>query len=423
MCGLTRKVCQVLGLTEQLGQTVVDARCVQPGSNGGDGIVRSPVVRETLGPSLQCVLAGGAGGAHTRLLAPIGEAMEPRLQIKKAVVQAGTEHKACGMVPAEGGELESLAEEIADAHTLAEPCGLVLDGAGLAPRPLELTEPLVAHSGTLAPVDGRFRAWRRATHADLSLRQEDPGRGVCVSRRPGSPFLELGCYFDGLPYHQAVRRVVERLGMRPRAVQVERGAGLRDRPFARILETPLVERPGSELGAVMADPDLRVTRVEVEDGLGVVAGAQEIVAVLGARTPTLFHPVAVWTDGQAFSRPPGEEAAMRDAAGRAFRKLRQLVERVEPTYASLTLLSGLPAPLDLARGAPAPCDLFLSEPLLGLAEAKALFGPSGAKVEAMHGGVHVSAGGFNREGRALPVEVRDRIGAELGRRIAERLVR
>lgn len=244
-----------------------------------------------------------------------------------------------------------------------------------------------------------------------------------MSRQPGAPFLELGCYFDGTRYDQAVRRLVERLGARPRVVQLEQGAGLRDRPFARIMETPLRERPGSELGPALSDPDVRVLKIEVDNGLGVVAGAQEIVAVLGTSRPSLHHPIAVWADGQAFSRPPGEEEAMRDAAGRAFKALRQLVERVDPTYASLSLLRSLPGPEDLARGTPAPYDLYLSGPLLTVAEAEALFRPSGAKVDAMHGGVYVSAGSFHRAGRALPAETRERIGVELGRRIAERLVR
>ncbi len=253
---------------------------------------------------------------------------------------------------------------------------------------------------------------------------DGPGHDGHVSRRPGPPYLELGCFFDGTPYDQALRRFLDRLGARPRSFDAQRGPGLRTLPFTGPIEGGAHETgPGGGLADAFAEPDLRVTRIDVEEGLGVVPGAQEIVAVLGTRRPSLVHPVAVWADGQAFSRPPGEEEAMRDAAARAFKSLRRLVERVEPTYASLTLLSSLPAPDDVARGVPAPYDLYLTERLLELVEARALFAQSGAKVEALHGGVYVSAGSFNPKGRALPVDARDRIGVELGRRLAERLAR
>ncbi len=173
-------------------------------------------------------------------------------------------------------------------------------------------------------------------------------------RWPCAPFLELGFYFQDVPYHLALTRVVgvlRSMGGSVVLVSALRGEGVRDRPFSSSWTGLEEEHPGAEtLEPWSVDPDRRVTRVALEGGTRVVPRSQEVVAVIETAEETSVHPIALWLDGSVFSLPtPRGAVAARARLRRAEAAQRALIERLDPSYSGITVYCALPTPAALLR--------------------------------------------------------------------------
>jgi hypothetical protein len=239
-------------------------------------------------------------------------------------------------------------------------------------------------------------------------------------RRPQGPFLEISFYFAELSEADALTRLVASLIERGASFTGEGyahlGPGLRDEPFESptdLIQESVTIKDMAALERHLADPDVRVVEVLLENATGTAPGVAEIVTLLRISPEAAIvdkHPLVIWTDGDVFSHllSPQERAQAQAVGEQVYRLFRALVERLEPSYAAITSEIPLECPTDL-RSDPrsgAFREFFVKRVFLGARNTdrlRELF--ADAYIEEIAGGLYVSCYEFsNPEGNSLDSE-------------------
>jgi hypothetical protein len=221
---------------------------------------------------------------------------------------------------------------------------------------------------------------------------------------PQAPFLELQFYWN-LPEQVAFRQLIMvllDLGARfSGRAYVHIGNNFRDRSFAGIADEPRYEvdvHDLQELERYLLDPSVRVIEVPMNRATGAapdeVAETVTYVSISSTASTRDYHPLAIYTDGEMFSGPPGyRDTELADVVGhQIYLRFKTLIESLEPIYAAITSEESLPPPSDLATSSYNVFrDFYISERHFGqdlVAEIKALY--ADAYIEPIGDGVYIS---------------------------------
>lgn len=238
-------------------------------------------------------------------------------------------------------------------------------------------------------------------------------------RQPDAPFLELSFYFADRPEVEALTQLIAAIadlgGRFTGHSLIQRGAQIRDRPFASITSEPREIAAVADIADVMrymADPNVRLLQVSMAGTSGTTQDVAEIVTLLSISPEAAHadhHPLAVWTDGWLFS---GEISSKHQSQARAtglqaYQRFKEVVRIVRPSYAAITVEYGLECPTDLRRDprSAAFLDFYVSQLYLGalaFARIQGLF--ADAYSESMGDGKYISSSEvFNPQGRKLDI--------------------
>ncbi len=182
-------------------------------------------------------------------------------------------------------------------------------------------------------------------------------------RYPDPPFLEIGLYFADRDGRRALLDLFQYFeshgGSLEGRVQIHREA---NRPSAEswILGDPTTEvtvRDREQLLQLFADPNVRVVQVYMCNATRVVPDALEIATQLSISPEASRrgdnHPVAIWMEGEAFSRPPGFPIEPARTIGlRAFATFTNIVQSLKPSYGVLQVDGSLECLSDLRENVP-----------------------------------------------------------------------
>jgi hypothetical protein len=202
---------------------------------------------------------------------------------------------------------------------------------------------------------------------------------------PESPFLEFGFYKDLADDADALAAVVEAELERGSEflgdVSIHRGKGARSAQFGEVTDfrTETTTVTLAELRTLLYDSDSRVLKAWFRSGKadGSAITIITLLSISEIAKATDRHPVAVWTDGDAFSGPHLDERSREREVriGQAsFRRFSDLIGKTQPSYAAMTVESGLSCPTDYlidSRGEPFGA-VYLSERFVGPKGIKAL---------------------------------------------------
>jgi len=176
-------------------------------------------------------------------------------------------------------------------------------------------------------------------------------------RNPDPPYLEIGFYFQHLSGRDAFRTltksIVKDLHATPKEITILNSAeNVLLRSSVSTLYSQRVSS-NTELWKLIEDDKRFAVKLAVEKGTKIVPDAREYVAVLPitSSTPgTNGNSVAIWIEGAAFSGPSTQEAPsskVRSIGQKARAVFVSLVQRMNPTYAAITVAYGLESPCDL----------------------------------------------------------------------------
>lgn len=172
---------------------------------------------------------------------------------------------------------------------------------------------------------------------------------------------------------------------------------------------------------VISDPKVCVIQLDVINASGIYDDMLERVTYTSIPDSTVGkerHPIAIWTDGQAFEFDEGSTQA-REYGLRAYKRFLELVQVLDPDYGAITFEETVPTVTELRSNAntAAFSDFYLSyRKGSGVAGAiTKLF--SGGYVEDVQHGVYVSStSDFNPERKGVAVS--DSVQAKVGELIA-----
>jgi hypothetical protein len=234
-------------------------------------------------------------------------------------------------------------------------------------------------------------------------------------REPEAPFLELHFYLtdntDPWNLYRVVRELVNLRANLVGSIAVHEGSGVRDSPF----RSPLFEdmhdlemRDLSRFDELLRDENLRPVRVLMTSASGTTEDVAELITFDRISEEAAIqdrHPIAIYTSGDAFNLDDAEES--QRIGLRAYRRFRELVERLKPTYAAITVEEALECLTDLRLKGPsfmAFRNFYVSGREFGgqmLSELRSIF--DGAFIEEMADGLYISCWpDFNPEHRMPP---------------------
>jgi hypothetical protein len=202
---------------------------------------------------------------------------------------------------------------------------------------------------------------------------------------PESPFLEFGFYNamadDADSFAGVIEAELERGSEFLGDVRIHRGKGARTAQFDEVTDfvTETTTVTSAELGTLLNDSDTRVLKAWFRSGKadGSAITIITLLSISEVAKATDRHPVAVWTDGDAFSGPhPDDGSREREVrvGQSSFRRFSDLIGKTDPSYAAMTVERGLLCPTDYltdSRGEPFGA-VYLSERFVGPTGIKAL---------------------------------------------------
>lgn len=176
-------------------------------------------------------------------------------------------------------------------------------------------------------------------------------------RFPNLPQLEFGLYFADYTGDESMRRVFRYLlatgGEATGAVNTHADTP-RIARFASIYDYPLTECTVDsirEIEELMESTNARVVQVEFRNAIRLIRKSPEILTQSCISQESIandHHPVAIWLDGSVFFRPPGKTTKSEKKFGKkVYSRFRKLVLGTNPSYAAMTIESGLKCPTDL----------------------------------------------------------------------------
>lgn len=176
-------------------------------------------------------------------------------------------------------------------------------------------------------------------------------------RNPDPPFLELGFHFDRVSgreaFHKLTRTVIEKLGAIPKEVTFR---NCEERVLLRSNEsTSSTQRVSSheDVWKLFEDEKRLAVKLAVEKGTKIVPDAIEFVTILPVNSSDpgeCGNSVAIWIEGAVFSVSSAQDgipSKTRSVGLKARSVFVDLVRRLNPTYAAITVDYGLESPCDL----------------------------------------------------------------------------
>jgi hypothetical protein len=251
---------------------------------------------------------------------------------------------------------------------------------------------------------------------------------------PDPPFLELGFYFGDQPEADSfaclVTKLMELGASLTGAGSAHRGPDIRTKSFASMTDQPLpkpVTVSADSLTSIFKDPAIRIVELAMKDPIGIAQNAPGLVSYVSISPQAALidrHPLAVITEGEVFCGALRDDfKESRHKAGiKVYNRFRELVQKLEPAYAAVTIEYPLQCPADLRRDPRSLAfrDFFVSERYLGsrgLARVKEIF--NGAFIEPITNGLYVSCNeDFNPEGRNLNNESAQWLSVDAAKLIA-----
>jgi hypothetical protein len=237
---------------------------------------------------------------------------------------------------------------------------------------------------------------------------------------PDPPLLELGFYFGEQPEVDVFPRLITNLMEFGASLTgkglAHYGPDIRAKSFASIFEEPLPEPvivSADSLTGILNGPGIRIVEVAMRDPIGIAQNAPELVSYVSISPEAALidrHPLTVITEGEVFCGVLQNEfkSRRREAGMKVYSRFRELVQTLDPEYASITVEHSLQCPADLRRDPRSLAfrDFFVSERYLGskeLARIQEIF--TGAFIEPISYGFYVSCNAdFNPAGRSLESE-------------------
>lgn len=232
---------------------------------------------------------------------------------------------------------------------------------------------------------------------------------------PEAPFLEVNFYFADIPDAVAFVRVLAALTSEGAQFigtgLIHRGPQINLRPFGGINDelSESVRSSESVLIASLQEAEAyamaantRLVQVDMTRASTALHRGREIVGYVSISPEAAavdHHPIAIWSTGTPFDGPVEnkQERRQRQQFGtRVYRRFLNLIRRLEPSYAALTVEYALECPTDLRRDPRSLAfdDFYVSATYLGAqrtAQVLALF--PRAYREAVSDGWYISCSG------------------------------
>ncbi len=249
-------------------------------------------------------------------------------------------------------------------------------------------------------------------------------------RKLTAPYMELQFYFDKKSEQTALRDLIMTLLGLGAAFTgdgyVHRGKEIQSKPFAYI--TDLVRervdiRSTDEFEYWLVNPDARLISVLMSNASGTTTDIAEVVSFISiseAASQVDRHPLSIWTDGDLFVG--SEEKYEQDARKRmkvglkAYKRFLEIVARLDPAYAAVTVEYSMECPTDLRRDPRSLAfNFYVSRAYVGesgFARIQNLY--ADAYTELVGGGLYLSTyESLNPDRRSLPREQAEELEREV----------
>ncbi len=247
-----------------------------------------------------------------------------------------------------------------------------------------------------------------------------------------APYLEIGFYFKHVPEKEAfvlLLKALFELGFQ----LGNRGyvfAEIEDREdFASISDKVRHEVPLNswiDVDNLLADPSTRLVQVVMND---VVNNSETIVTYISISPEAVrydSHPIAIWSSGELFSGTLTNlyKKQVKRRGKQAYQLLKDLVNKVRPSYATITVEEPIECPKDLSYDSRsyAFSDCYVEETFLGSSDfmqVKKMF--RNAYTELLGDGIYISCYEyFNPEGQELSNDLASGKSGEVAKLIAKR---
>lgn len=247
-----------------------------------------------------------------------------------------------------------------------------------------------------------------------------------------APYLEIGFYFERVPEEKAFVQLLKalfelefQLGNRG---YIHTEARKRE-GFASVSDKVPIEVPLNgwiDVDNLFADPNTRLVQVVIND-MG--NNTETLVTYMSISPESVhrdWHPIAIWNSGELFSGSLTEEyeKQAKRRGKQAYQLLKDLVDKVRPSYATITVEEPIECPTDLARDPRSYAfrNFYVEEAFVGSSgfiQIKQMFG--NAYIELLGEGIYVSCYEyFNPEGQTLNNDLALTKSVEVAKLIAVR---
>lgn len=135
-------------------------------------------------------------------------------------------------------------------------------------------------------------------------------------------------------------------------IGIHEGHNIKNKPFSGrtdFLIDYVSVRSMNDLHALQLQQDLRIVEIPLLNATGLNRKSQELVTITRISEEAATqdtHPIAIWTSGENINLPTAQS---RTLATRAYQKFIDIVERLDPIYAAITVEYDLECLIDLRR--------------------------------------------------------------------------
>lgn len=175
-------------------------------------------------------------------------------------------------------------------------------------------------------------------------------------RNPDAPYLELSFYFHNQSGKDSFRKFVKAFSyvyrFQPIEAVVHHSTSEYLKRSVDHYEHLVRLTSLSQMTQLLDDPSSFAKKITIENGSMIVPDAREFLVILprpDCGCSCKSNVVAVWAEGEAFSRPvaKSDSSKERTTTENALRTFKELIARLLPSYATITVDYGLETPCDL----------------------------------------------------------------------------